>query len=141
MAVHIIAMTYILKDSKNYVCTSDFLAKSVNTNPVVIRRIIGKLKSAAMLGVHTGAGGTYLVKDINTISLLDVYNAVEVVEENHLFNCHIKEECKCEIGANIHVVLKDILTDAQSAMEDVLKNISLIDIVEQIKKNLKCNKS
>jgi Rrf2 family protein len=141
MAVHILAMTDILKDSKNLHCTSQYLAKSVNTNAVVIRRIIGKLKVAGIIGVRTGAGGTYLIKEINQISLLDIYNAVEVVEENHLFNCHTDEHCQCNIGANIHIVLKDILTDAQSAMEDVLNNIRLSDIVLQIKQKLICNKS
>lgn len=139
MAVHIIIMTYILKDSKDYVCTSEFLAKSIHTNPVVVRRIIGKLKHAGLIDVRAGAGGTFLIRDISSITLLDVYNAVEVVEENHLFNCHTDEKCQCSIGANIHYVLKDILNNAQITMENVLKNICLKDIAEQIKLKLSCS--
>ncbi len=138
MAVHIIAMTEILKDSKDYVCTSEVLSKSVMTNPVVIRRIIGKLKLAGIVGVRSGAGGTFLLQEITSLNLLDVYNAVEVVEENHLFNCHTDENCECSIGANIHNVLKDILADAQVSMENVLQSISLAQIVNSIKTNINC---
>jgi len=138
MAVHIIAMTEILKDSKDYICTSEVLAKSVNTNPVVIRRIISKLKSAGILAVRSGVGGTYLIQDINHLNLLDVYNAVEVVEENQLFNCHTDENCECSIGANIHIILKEILTNTQITMENMLKAIDMAQIVNSIKANLTC---
>lgn len=136
MAVHIIVMTEILKDSRDHICTSEALSKSVKTNPVVIRRIIGKLKLADIIGVRSGAGGTFLIKDITTMNLLDVYNAVEVVEEHQLFNCHTDEQSECSIGAGVHTVLKTILTEAQVSMENVLRSISIAQIANSIKTNI-----
>ena len=61
MAVHILALLAL---EKNTLCTSEWIAKSVNTNPVVVRRIIGKLKKAGLVNVRPGTGGAYLLKDI-----------------------------------------------------------------------------
>lgn len=140
MAVHIIAMTDILQNSRDYICTSEVLAKSINTNPVVVRRIIAKLKSAGLIGVRAGAGGTFLLKSSTEINLLDVFNAVEVIEDNHLFNCHTDSNCECSIASNIHSVLSEILIDAQLSMQNVLKAISLSQVANSIKSKLICNK-
>jgi DNA-binding IscR family transcriptional regulator len=85
VAVHILSLLSI---AGNAHCTSEWIAGSVNTNPVVIRRVIGKLKKAELVNVRPGTGGAYLLKDLDEITLLDVYKAVEVVEEGQLFQFH-----------------------------------------------------
>ena len=78
VGVHV--LTLLASNPAGELLTSDRLANSVNTNPVVIRRILGQLKKAGLVEVRAAAGGTYLRRDPATITLLDVYRAVDVVE-------------------------------------------------------------
>lgn len=112
--------------------TSRQIADSVNTNPVVIRRLMTKLKEAEFIDVSQGNSGIELVKPLSDITLFDVYKAVEVVEERELFQIHEDTNIKCVVGANIQMVLEVILENAQTAMESVLKNVTLENIVSKI---------
>ncbi|EON74306.1 adenylyltransferase [Lysinibacillus sphaericus OT4b.31] len=129
MAVHILS---ILKHNPSTVCTSEYMAESVNTNPVVIRKIVSYLKKAGLVQVRRGMGGAFLLKDLHLIPLLDVYRAVEVVEEDRLFHFHDQPNPNCPIGANIQSVLELILVQAQEAMEQVLKNITMEHVVTSL---------
>ena len=51
IAVHILS---ILKNNPSSLCTSDYMAESVNTNPVVIRKIMSYLKQAGFVYVNRG---------------------------------------------------------------------------------------
>lgn len=133
VAVHILS---ILSIEKEKLCTSEWIAGSVNTNPVIIRRVIGMLKKAGLVNVNPGSGGAYLLKPMECITLLDIYKAVAVVEEGQLFQIHEEPNPKCPIGANIQSVLEIILLKAQEAMEDVLKNVTMRDIVEGLLKKI-----
>lgn len=112
--------------------TSRQIADSVNTNPVVIRRLMTKLKEAEFIDVSQGNSGIELIKPLSDITLFDVYKAVEVVEERELFQIHENTNIKCVVGANIQMVLEVILENAQAAMEGVLKNVTLENIVSKI---------
>ena len=73
-----------------------------------------------------------LLKDLHEITLLDVYHAVNVVEEDKLFHIHEKPNPDCPIGANIQAVLEVILIQAQSALEEVLRNITMGQLFESL---------
>ena len=49
LAIHIIACIETFKNE--YKVTSDFLADSTNVNPVIVRKILGQLKSAGIVAV------------------------------------------------------------------------------------------
>ena len=70
-----------------------------------------------------------LLKNLDELTLLDIYRAVEVVEEGELFHVHENPNPNCPIGSNIQAVLEIILMSAQDAMELVLKKVSMNDIV------------
>jgi DNA-binding IscR family transcriptional regulator len=129
VAVHMLALISF-DDYGNL--TSRQIADSVNTNPVVIRRLMIKLKEAEFIDVSQGNSGIELVKPLRDITLFDVYKAVEVVEERELFQIHEDTNIKCVVGANIQMVLEVILENAQTAMESVLKNVTLENIVSKI---------
>ena len=129
VAVHVLALISF-DDYGNL--TSRQIADSVNTNPVVIRRLMTKLKEAEFIDVSQGNSGIELVKPLRDITLFDVYKAVEVVEERELFQIHEDTNIKCVVGANIQMVLEVILENAQAAMEGVLKNVTLENIVSKI---------
>lgn len=128
IAVHILSLVSL----SSLPCTSDFIAASVNTNPVIIRRIIGQLKQAGLVQVKAGTGGTYLRKELDQITLLDVYKAVEVVEKGDLFNFHEHPNPVCPVGANIESVLRSSMLKAQSAMEQELAQVTLRQLVTEL---------
>lgn len=134
MAVHILS---ILAIQKNVLCTSELIAGSVNTNPVVIRRIIGMLKKAGLINVTLGIGGASINKKLDDITLLEVYKAVEVVEEGALFQFNENPNQDCPIGMNIQGVLELTLLKAQEAMEDVLSAVTIKDLVENLNTKIK----
>lgn len=113
-------------------CTGDFIAGSVNTNPVVIRRIMGMLKKAGLVEVRAGVGGATLLKDPDEVTLLDVYRAVHVADEHRLFRIHEQSNIKCPVGRNIERVLQQELEAAQTAMERRLAETTLAQVIHQL---------
>lgn len=110
--------------------TSDFLAGSVNVNPVVVRNILGKLKKAGLVKVEAGIGGASLARDPADITLLDVFNAVET--DTDLFHFHENPNPECPVGRSVHPVLGEQLASVQSAMERHLESITLKDLMSGI---------
>jgi Rrf2 family protein len=137
IAVHVLSLISLSTSP----CTSDFIAESVKTNPVIIRRIIGKLKKAGLVHVRAGTGGAFLRKEPDQITLLDVYRAVEVVEEDELFNFHDNVNPDCPVGANIESVFRLVLLQAQSAMEQVLAQVTLKQLVTELSEKIGSSKS
>ncbi|WP_047151176.1 Rrf2 family transcriptional regulator [Aneurinibacillus tyrosinisolvens] len=129
IAVHILSLIAVSSND----CTGDFIASSVNTNPVIIRRIMGMLKKAGLLEVHAGVGGASLLKSPEQITLLDVYRAMNVTEENQLFRIHEDPNYRCPVGRNIELVLQSELKEAQSAMEQRLAQTTLSQLTARFK--------
>lgn len=129
VAVHILSVVSLAHSP----CTSDSIAQSVNTNPVIIRRIIGNLKKAGLVHVKAGTGGTYLRKEPDEITLLDVYRAVEVVEKDDLFRFHDHPNPDCPVGANIESVLRTSMVEAQAAMERTLAEVTMKQLVTELR--------
>jgi Rrf2 family protein len=128
IAVHVLICIEIFK--KDMKTTSDFLASSVNVKPVVIRRILQQLKKAGIVEVKRGSGGADLARDPADITLLDVYTAVESVEEGRLFHFHENPNPQCPVGSNIHNILDDRLKRIQDAMEDQMRSVTIRDVME-----------
>ncbi len=133
VAVHILSLVTI---ENSTLCTSEWISESVNTNPVVIRRVMGKLKNAGLIQVRRGTGGASLLKPLKEISLLDVYHAVEVVEEGELFQFHENPNPNCPVGANIQAVLELILNRAQEAMERILDEVTMEELITVLAKKI-----
>ncbi len=126
IAIHMLACMDTFKDE--YKITSDFLASSINVNPVIIRKLLLQLKAAELIEVKRGPGGATIAKPLKTITFFDVYRAVDCVEENTLFHFHENPNPDCPVGKNIHGVLDDKLLRIQNVMEQELKRITLADI-------------
>lgn len=126
IAIHMLACMDIFKDE--YKITSDFLASSINVNPVIIRKLLSQLKDAGLIDVKRGPGGAVIAKPLEEITFFDVYRSVDCIEENALFHFHENPSPNCPVGKNIHNVLDDKLIRIQAAMEQELKTITLADI-------------
>lgn len=127
IAVHIFACIDTFE--KEYKITSDFLASSTNINPVIIRKLLAQLKTAGLVNVVRGSGGASIARPLNEITFLDIYQAVECVEEGELFHFHENPNPDCPVGRNIHHILDDKLQRIQSAMEKELASITLQDVM------------
>lgn len=108
--------------------TSDLLAFSVNTNPALIRRIMGYLKKAELITVSPGTGGIIFTRPAEEITLLDVYQAVELTEENALFGLHQNQNLRCPIGSSINDVIGPHLQNAREALEKSLEKVTIAQI-------------
>lgn len=113
--------------------TSDFLASSINVNPVIIRKLLGQLKDTGLITVQRGAGGASLAKPAEEITLLDVFNAVESLDNRKLFHFHDNPNPECPVGRSVHPVLDGRLDNIQSAMENEMKSVTLADIFKDTK--------
>ncbi|KAF6628194.1 Rrf2 family transcriptional regulator [Paenibacillus sp. EKM208P] len=127
MAIHILSM--IAVDPTEL--TGDQIARSVNNNPVVIRRVIAMLKKAGLVDVRSGVGGAYLLKDPEEITLLDIYRSVNELEEDDLyaFRIHKESNSECPVGRNIESVLHSEFIKVQDAMENQLQLTTLSQLI------------
>ncbi len=134
LAIHIFAC--IDTFGNEYKVTSDFLAGSTNVNPVIIRKLLGQLKGAGLIQVARGTGGTTVTKPLEEITFLDIYHAVECVENGELFHFHENPNPNCPVGKNIHHILDDKLLQVQNSLEKELASITLADVKKDTKKYL-----
>lgn len=128
IAVHTLSLIAVVPTE----CTGDFIARSVNTNPVIIRRIMSTLKKAGLIDVRPGVGGAYLLKSPAEITLLDIYHALDVVEDGQLFNFHKHPNPACSVGSMIEHTLRAELVEAQLAMEERLKRVTIQQLMDQV---------
>lgn len=132
IAIHIFVSIGTFENE--YKITSEFLASSINVNPVVVRRIIQQLKSAGLIEVVRGSGGAALARPTRDITLLDIYKAVECVDGDGLFRFHDNPNPLCPVGRNIHNVLDPRLEIIQTAMEEEMKKTTIADIISDTMK-------
>ena len=135
IALHIFTCVETFKD--DYKVTSDFLASSINTNPVIIRKILTQLKNAGLITVARGTGGIAPTRPISEITFYDVYQAIEPVENGDLFHFHEAPNPDCPVGRNIHSLLDDKLKAIQDAMEAEMKKYTVADLDTGLKEILK----
>ena len=126
VALHIFTCVEVFRDE--YKVTSDFLAGSINTNPVIIRKILTQLKNAGLIEVARGTGGITITKPLTAITFYDVYEAIEPVENGDLFHFHENPNPECPVGRNIHALLDQKLQAIQGAMEDEMKRYTVEDL-------------
>ena len=137
IAIHIFSCIETLEDEHKI--TSDFLASSIQVNPVIIRKLLGQLREAELITVQRGSGGASLARPAEEITLLDVFNAVESIEAGKLFHFHENPNPQCPVGRSIHPVLDGRLDQIQKAMEREMQSITLADIFADTKKFIEDN--
>jgi Rrf2 family protein len=127
-AVHVLA---VLANAKS--CASSArLAETVNTNPVVIRRLLIDLQSAGLIRTTRGPqGGALLAKSPKNISLWQIHSAVESRE---MFGQHPNPPAaNCPVGQGIEKVLGYVEKRANRSFSRELQLISLADVVRRLR--------
>ena len=129
MAVHVLA---ILAYKEGDRVTSASLAGSINTNPVIVRRLLLSLKKARLVDTCKGAGsGSRLSKSPNRINMAEVYRSVEDCES--FATPSQKPSAICPVGNCILEALAKVFASAQAAMESDLKKTTLTDVISMLK--------
>lgn len=126
VAIHTLALI-----ATNPKLSSDQIADSVTTNPVVIRRINSELKKAGLLTSRAGITGFSLTKEPQEITLLDIYKALHL--DKDLFPIHDKPNPDCPVGKKIQGTLDVTFESVQAAMENELNSKTLQDVVNQLR--------
>ncbi|MBP2001904.1 DNA-binding IscR family transcriptional regulator [Paenibacillus shirakamiensis] len=132
VAVHILSLIDLEKGR----ITSEYIAGSVNTNPVVIRRIIGMLSRAELLTTSPGVPGAKLTRPLSHITLLEVYQAVQIDISDDLFSIHGNPNPDCGVGRNIQSTLESSFHRAQQAMEKELAQITMDEVVSDLSRRM-----
>ncbi len=130
IAVHIMAALGYRDDRGK---TSAELAMSVNTSPSFVRRTLAKLSGAGLVETTTGkSGACRIARKPERISLLDIYKAVDAPRA---FAIHAYAPQKpCRVSCKIKLALENALDKTQKAMEGSLDNVTLAQILADIKK-------
>ncbi|MFN6964207.1 MAG: Rrf2 family transcriptional regulator [Pyrinomonadaceae bacterium] len=128
VAVHILTM--LAKDPEQYV-KSDLIAASVNTNPVVIRRLLVELGQADLVVSQTGAaGGTRLARPADKISLTEVFKAVS---RGEVFALHQRGPNRdCPVGRNIEAVLCCMQKAIDASICKTLSKYTLQSVIDMV---------
>lgn len=84
----------------------------------------GYAQKADLIEIRRGVGGASLKRPAEDITLLDVYRAVDVIEDEELFNFH-QPVIACRIGQAMDTRLRKELKEAQSALEHRLKQVTI----------------
>jgi Rrf2 family protein len=129
MAVHVLAVLAYKEGDR---VTSVALAGSINTNPVIVRRLLLALQQAKLVETCKGAGaGSRLSRSPQRINLAEVYRAVEADEP--FASPSRKPNAACPVGHSIQATLDKIFTSAENALEKDLEKTTLADVMAAVK--------
>jgi Rrf2 family protein len=129
VAIHVLTL---LAHEEGKALTSDYMAGSVNTNPVVIRRILGLLAKAGLVTSFEGAsGGTTLAQPADKIPLTDVYQAVETGE---MFGVPRNDpNPQCPVGRCVQSILGEHFLRFERAIEREMNKVTVADILSDVR--------
>jgi Rrf2 family protein len=113
------------------VLTSEYIAGSVNTNPVFVRRVLGLLHRAGLVVSRPGPGGGWqLAEAPERITLRRVR---EAVDDGPLLSLHHGQpNPACPIGGNVQRVLRRVFDDAEAAFEARLDETTVAAVLERL---------
>jgi Rrf2 family protein len=112
------------------VLTSEAIASSVDTHPVVIRRVMASLRKSGLVESRPGVnGGWKLTKPAKTITLCKVF---ESVQEENLLAMHAHPNPRCPVGGHIRESLEDVFVEAEKALHHSLSKQTVADILEDV---------
>ncbi len=125
-AIHTLAL---LAQSPDAFRTSNEIAESTHSHPVVVRRLMADLQEAGVVETQKGpGGGVRLARLPRQITLSDVYQAVQTSEPLHLPQAEPNKNCP--IGQVMQSILENIFARAEAAMTAELARTTLNDVLE-----------
>ena len=128
VAVHILTF---LQSQAGEPATSELVASSVGTNPSLIRRLLSQLARAGITtGQRGSGGGAILARPAESITLLDVYRAVD--EDADVIPIHQTASPKCPVGRHVHPALETRVNGVRRAMEEELARTTIAELASEV---------
>lgn len=127
LALHTLLSIALFSDEVKI--TSDLIANSTGSNPVIIRNIFGSLKKAGIIEVYRGVGGASLKISPSEITILMVYNAVNPKSLENLIGIHPNSSPDCPIGCKIDKILEEPYSQISKAVEITMSKYTLADLI------------
>lgn len=127
-AIHILLYIEMYQDT-DYLSSAK-IAESIQTNPANVRKIMGQLKKSQLIETEVGKAKPRLSREINEITLLDVYQSIE--GNTNLIQVDQKTNVACVVGANIQEVLEKHYNELQQKIEHEMSKIKLSTLVKDI---------
>jgi len=130
VAVHVMTL---LASEDGQPITSEYIAGSVNTNPVVVRRALGLLVKANLVQTIEGTGGgALLARPASKISLADVFRAVE---QGELFSLpRAQPNPRCPVGKSIRNILATHTANVEKAIEAEMEQVTIADLLDDVRR-------
>ncbi|WP_122788889.1 Rrf2 family transcriptional regulator [Intestinibacillus sp. Marseille-P6563] len=110
--------------------TSNLLAQSTGSNPVVIRNILSALKKAGLITVPRGTGGAELCADPSQITLYQIYSALEPDGVTSIIGIHPCDGRPCPVAQNIRKVLEPPYHKIEDAVKEAMEEITLQSMID-----------
>lgn len=127
VAVHALALIARHTEERH---NSREIAGSVDTNPVVIRRLLAQLLRAGLVeSAHGAKGGFRLARPAGRITLYDVYSAVE---DGGFFAQREQTNTQCPVACRMKSILDGVFGRVEAKVAPELKKTTLADVVGQI---------
>ena len=130
IAIHVLSYMAAVEKKRADPITSEQIASSVATNPVVIRRMLGPLRRAGIVVSRRGANaGWNLARPADAISLLDVYQAVE---GRPLFGLHSSPpNPNCRVARGLRPALGRIYGGLEAGLRRELSTTTIAQVLTE----------
>ena len=123
ISIHILVL---LAKNKGEWISSDYLAGSMNINPVLVRKELSNLRKHGFVISKEGkSGGCMLAKSADNIYLSDIYEIVS--SQSILGNSLASPNPKCPVGRQINKHLNDLNLEAEKVMTNQLSGITIAE--------------
>lgn len=107
--------------------TSDRLAASMKTNPVVVRRLMAGLRERGFANSEKGHGGGWrLTCDLETTSLKDIYDAIG--SPGCIALTHRDEATSCLLEQAVNAALSDAFEEAEALLLKRFEDVTLASL-------------
>lgn len=129
-AVHILTLLASMPAQR---LPSEFIAGSVGTNPVVVRRQLALLREAGLVTSKGARGGGWeLTRDPRRITLRQIRAALG---SEAAFRMHRNEPSpNCVVGQHVRGVLEDVYAEADLAVMKSLDRWTVATLLDRVRK-------
>lgn len=115
--------------------TSEEMARFLDTNPVLVRRVLAGLRERGYISSNRGHGGGWSITcDLTTVTLRDVYEAVGAPSFFAMGNR--SEKTSCLVEQSVNAALGNAFDEAEALLLRQLGNVTLADLSNDFNRRL-----